>query len=461
MFKLFDNPLLYISLFFFANAYTQNGNHNFNNFGNKSILLSGNVTGSVEDLAVSYYNPARLTEVENNSFSVNAKVYQLSRVRLKEAVGNGATFRDSEFKGVPSMIAGTFKVKNQKFAYTLMSKSAHETDLNYTTKTTVKDILNEFAGTEKYSGEIGIKSKFTEEWLGLSWANSITSRFSFGVSVFASIFNDQGESVFDYTIEHSQNRLATYKNIAGFEQTSYGIFIRSGINYALEKASIGVTISLPHIGVWNDGEFNYKDVVAGISSDKDHLVTNKNNNLKAARRTPFSIAIGSGIMAGKHKLHLNSSFYTGVKNYNRIKIPSFEQTDGKEIAFQFKESLKPVFNFGLGAEIFITRYLNGYLSFSTDYSGYENNANLFDLNSLSKKDTNFSQDFYHFGSGFELKLQSIQLILGSTYTRSSSSFSKPISSESDLGKESSYLNFQQWQFIVGLEIPVFGKKIKL
>lgn len=451
----------FFSFSIFSVALAQQGNYNFNNFGNKSILLSGNVTGSVEDLAVSYYNPARLTQIENNSFSVNAKVYQLSKLRLNDAVGNGVTFRDSDFKGIPSMIAGTFKIKNQKFAYTLLSKSSHENNLNYNTKTTIKDVLDQFVGNETYSGTIKITSKFSEEWLGLTWANSINERLSFGVSTFVSIFNEQGESEFDYTIKHSDNKLvASYVNRVGFEQTTYGVFIKGGLNYNFKKASIGLTLSLPHIGVWNDGEFNYKEVIAGVGANNDLLIDADKENLKAARRTPFSLAIGSGIQFGMHKIHLNATCYSGMKAYNRIVIPTIPQENNSAISFQFRESLKPILNFGIGSELYISKSLKGYLSFSTDFSAYANNANLFDLNSLAKKDTNFSQDFYHFGGGFELKLQSIQLILGSTYTRSSSNFSKPIDIESDLGKDSSYLAFQKWQFIVGLEIPVFGKKLK-
>lgn len=449
-------------IFFSKLLYAQQGNYNFQNFGNKSILLSGNVTGSVEDLAVSYYNPARLSTLDNNTFSVNAKAYQLNKLRLNDVIGNGTTFKDSEFKGIPSMIGGTFKLKGQQFAYALLSKSSHETNLNYGTKLKVKDILDEFPGEETFTGGINIQSKFSEEWLGLSWAKEVTNKFSFGVSVFFSIFEEQGASEFDYTIIHSQNQLvATYENSVDFEQTSYGVFVKAGVHYKLNKATLGLTVSLPHIGVWNDGDFSYREVVAGIGSGTDRFVTASDGDLKAARRTPFSIAVGSGIAIGKHKLHLNTAFFTGVKSYSRIEIPPFQQDNNEVIDFQFEESMKPIINFGAGTELYITKSINGYLSFATDYSAYTSNANLFDLNSLAKKDTNFSQNFYHFGAGFELKLQSLQLILGATYTRSSSDFSKPIDIESEIDKDSSYLFYQQWQFIVGIEIPMFSEKLKL
>ncbi|WP_297690946.1 hypothetical protein [uncultured Eudoraea sp.] len=42
----------------------QEGNYKFDNYGNQSMLLNGNVTGSATDLGLAYYNPARLVFVD-------------------------------------------------------------------------------------------------------------------------------------------------------------------------------------------------------------------------------------------------------------------------------------------------------------------------------------------------------------------------------------------------------------
>jgi hypothetical protein len=443
------------------NLYGQQGNYNFQNFGNKSILLTGNVTGSVEDFAVSYYNPARLTELNNNTFSVNSKAYQYSKIKLKDAVGTGVDFKNSNFEGIPSMIAGTFKIKNEQFAYTFLSKTIRDSKLNYGTSMKIGDVLDEFSGLETYSGSIRIGSKISEEWLGLTWAKKLNTRLSYGVSLFASLFNENGESEFDYTIQHSENLLvATYKNNVSYEQVSYGLVLKTGLNYNFNKASIGVNLTLPHIGIWNDGEFQFKEIVAGIGQGTDRFVSFNKDNLKSSRKTPFSIAVGSGIMIGKHKMHLNASLYSGSKKHERIDIPSFQQNNNQVYDFQFEESTKPIVNFGFGAELFITKDIDAYISFATDYSAYVSNANIFDLNSLSKTDTNFSQNFYHYGAGFQLKFKTFQLVLGSTYTRNSANFSKPIKVESEIDSISSLIAFVQWQFVFGVEVPLFSKKLK-
>ena len=75
----------YLTLFLFLlcfKTFSQEGNYKFDNYGNSSMLLSGNVTGSVKDIAVTYYNPARLTVLESTMFAFNAQTYQTSSYKL-------------------------------------------------------------------------------------------------------------------------------------------------------------------------------------------------------------------------------------------------------------------------------------------------------------------------------------------------------------------------------------------
>ena len=64
------------------------GYYNNENFGNRSLLLSGNVTGSVNDLGLTYYNPARIAIIENPVFSINAKAYQFNSIKFKKLSNN-------------------------------------------------------------------------------------------------------------------------------------------------------------------------------------------------------------------------------------------------------------------------------------------------------------------------------------------------------------------------------------
>ena len=84
------NTLYSLLVIFFITDYftAQQGNCKFENYGNRSILLSENVTGSVEDFGLTHYNPARLTEIENIAFAINARAYELTSLRLIIVVGD-------------------------------------------------------------------------------------------------------------------------------------------------------------------------------------------------------------------------------------------------------------------------------------------------------------------------------------------------------------------------------------
>ena len=113
------------------------GNYRLENFGNRSVLLSGVVTGSVEDLGLTYYNPSRLALVQSTAFTINAQSYQVNQVEFKNAFGNNQKLNNTKFRAKPSMVAGTFRLKfleGHHFAYSFISKARSEIEINYSTR---------------------------------------------------------------------------------------------------------------------------------------------------------------------------------------------------------------------------------------------------------------------------------------------------------------------------------------
>ncbi len=59
----------------------------------------------------------------------------------------------SNFKGLPSMVSGTFKIKflkNHQFAYALISRNRYEVDLSFNTDIVDNEFTNELPGITKY-----------------------------------------------------------------------------------------------------------------------------------------------------------------------------------------------------------------------------------------------------------------------------------------------------------------------
>ena len=445
----------------YTSTFAQQGNYKFNNFGNTSILLSGNVTGSVTDIGLTYYNPSRLTEVENTGFAFNAKAYQLSSIKVSNLFVEDSNINTTNFDGVPSMAGGTFSLFGTRFGYSFISKNKTDNNLSYNSDTLKDQILEIFPDAEAYRVSTDVRTKIKDDWFGLTWAKKINENFSLGTSLFGSRYTYSGGSNINHTIQSDDNNVAFYQNTISFSQKSYGLFIKIGANYNFDKIDVGLNVNLPYIELKNDGSFKYNKVVAGAGDDFDAFYDYNYKELVAQRREPLGISIGSGIPIGKGKLHLNVDYVSGLKIYDRVIIPSLDIGNDDLTPVLFKEERQNVVNFGAGVEIFISDRFKSYASFTTDYNAFISNANIFDLSTDDSREINIGEDFIHYSIGVDLKLNFASVIFGTTYTNSSATFVNPVdlnpdginNNQSNLAK----IDYNRWQFVIGLEIPVLDK----
>jgi len=442
------------------------GYYNQESFGNRSILLSGNVTGSVDDLGLTYYNPARLALIDEPNFTINAKAYQMSSLDVQNVFGRNNKISDSNFRGIPSMVAGTFKVgdnDNHKFAYAILSKKKSNTSLGFT-KEISAEVLDEFDDIDRFIAELKLVDKESDEWFGASWATNLKENFSVGVSTFISVYNYRGGYDLNYSRLDSASDVAVYDNEINFGQNSYGVFMKIGLAWKLPKVALGLNIDLPYIEVYGSGKMDFKEILSGIGEGKDIFEYADWDDLESKRKEPLGISFGAGLPLGKHTLHLKTDWHGKVNEYKRLEIPVIDDS-GEIVSFSFNEELRSVINFGLGAEFYIGEKVSIYASGATDFSPVVSNANIFDLIAQESKDTNFDTNFYHFGLGVQLKTSWAQIVIGSTYSTASVEFDRPVDfpdPEIELpnNDNNAKVTEERWRFIVGLEIPIFGKKVE-
>ena len=454
--RLLQFLISFLTLF----SYAQQGNYKFNNFGNRSILLSGNVTGSVTDIGLTYYNPSRLTEVETTAFAFNARAYQLSSLKVSNVFVEDSNINSTSFNGVPSMAGGTFTLFGTRFGYSFISKNRVDNNINYSSDFLGDEILDTFPDAEAYKLTSDLRTKVKDDWFGLTWAKKITESFSLGVSLFGSNYEYSSGSNLDQIIESTES-VSFYQNTVGFSQKSYGLFMKIGANYHFETFDLGLNVNVPYIEVYNEGGFNYNNLISGVGPDSDKFYSYNLKNLDAQRKEPLGVSVGAGIPIGKGKLHLNIDYVNGLSAFNRIDIPSIDSGNTDLTPVLFEEERKNVFNFGAGVEIFMSDKIKSYFSFTTDNNALIRNANIFDLSAHGSREINVGEDFIHYSVGIDLKLNFASIILGTTYTSSSSEFINPI----DLNLDGSVTNedslakieYSRWQFVVGLEIPFFDQ----
>lgn len=458
-------PTLYfIFLFYFLFSYAQQGNYKFNNFGNRSILLAGNVTGSVEDIGLTIYNPSRLTEVENVGFSFNAKAYQLTNLKLNNVVnGQESKLENTNFDGVATMAGGVFNLFGTRFAYSFLTKTRFNYRFNFSNNVTNDGIIEGFPDVILHNINTGLGTSVKDDWSGLTWAYKLNNKLSLGISLFGSIYEYKGNTDLNHTIKSSNNDVAFYQNISGFRQKSYGLFFKLGANYHFKNFDLGINMNLPYIEIYEEGSFNYKKVIAGAGTENNQYLETFYDNLKSKRKEPFGLSIGAGIPFRKSKLHLNIDYVSGLKKYDKLLIPDLNTGASDLTEVNFKESRKSVVNFGVGAEIYLNEKLKSYVGFTTDFNSFESNANIFDLSNDGTKDINIGEDFYHTSLGIDWKLNWASIILGMTYTQGTADFTSPLNLDiNDIYSEDaslSNLKYSRWQVVIGLEIPLFNEKV--
>ncbi len=457
--------ILIAVLCFIISGHTQQGNYKFNKFGNRSILLSGNVTGSVTDLGLVYYNPSRLTEVSSNGFAFNARAYQIASLKLSNVLGEESKLNSINFNGLPSMAGGTFEVFNNRFAYSFISKSRMDNSLGYTTNEITEDVLANFPDVASYRASVLLNTAIIDDWFGLTWAKKVNENLSLGVSFFGSIYNYRGGSNINQTVQSINNNVSFFQNTIGFDQESYGLLIKTGANYHFPKFDVGLNVNLPYIEVYEEGRFLYTTSISGEDPTSDRFYDYDLKNLSTQRKEPLAISIGAGIPVRRSTLHLNIDYVKGLQEFDRIEIPSIDIGQETLNPVLFKESRKQVINFGAGLEIYVSKNVKLYGSFTSDYNAFIKNANIFDLATIDSRDVNIGENFFHYSMGVDLKLNWVSLVLGVNYTSSSTEFISPLGIPKSGGEYEDYtkstLEYSRWQFVVGVEIPANEKsKIK-
>jgi len=462
--------LLFVQL---VNA--QDGHYWTEPYGNRSMLLNGVVSGTVDDLGAVYYNPARLGFVDKPAFLISAKVYQYTTLKFKDGLGENIDISESDFGGAPSLIAGTFKVKfmpKQKFAYSILTRNRSDLDIFLRTESE-GEIVEKLPGEEIFSGTVKIQSNFKEEWMGLSIAHPFNKKISIGVTNFLSIrsqkdlFNMQLQA-----LSKNDSSVAVFIRDRSVKLNAYSLLWKVGLAWNTDKFSAGLTITTPKINLTGKGTFLYEDFLVGVDTtgngiNDDIYVTNIQKDREAQLKMPWSIGLGIGIPIGKSRIHLAAEWFDKVDKFTVIAAePFLSQSNGETINSRIVDELESVINFGIGVELYMNKKLSMYYSFATDYSAIPSDiSRLLEFGDEYSNST-FQPNIWHTGGGFLLKNNKIDITLGATYSFANETFERPLTIPDDNNVDvdpnaNTQMTLGQWRFLFGISLPFLkdiGKK---
>ena len=148
-----------------------------------------------------------MTEIKLNGFAFNAKAYEYDTYKLKNTLEENSTPKDSQFNTIPSTAAGTFSLFGTRFAYSFFTKYATNARLSYRTDIIEDDLIEILPGQEKYTIDYLVNNVLNEQLIGLTGAYAINEKFSLGISVFGSVYKNEGGTNLEYTVQALDNRV--------------------------------------------------------------------------------------------------------------------------------------------------------------------------------------------------------------------------------------------------------------
>ena len=438
-------------------------------YGNKSMLLSGTVNASVQDLGLVFYNPGRLAQIENPAFVISAKVYELTNIRLKDGLDKGRDLRKSSFGGAPNLVAGTFKVpflKNHHFAYSFLTRYQYNSDVG--TRATIDENDEKESPYINISAKFKLDNKYNEEWYGLTWSYRLNPVLSIGVTTFATQTNNTKSLEVQLQGLRNDSLVSMVTLNRKFSYDRYGLLWKAGLSAQFEKINLGVTVTTPMINVYGNGSTGYENYITRVDSLDGEQITDvymesNQNNLYAQTKSPWAIGLGISFKFTKSTIHLSSEWFSGIGKYTVLEAePAIGQYPKDTIEFRMVDDVKSVFNFGLGLEHRFNEKIEIFMSGATDFTAMSKDVTYiyqFRESELSK--STFNGDILHFGGGIALNMKWAELTIGATYATAKRTVPTPLDlSGNDIinPKESTDLYYTRWRFIVGFSFP-FANKI--
>lgn len=373
--------------------FAQDGNYWHSPYGKGGFFLPGAVIANNGDSGVYFANPALFAQSSKSSISVNAVLYQLQSIKLKNGAGTGKDLDSKSTTTVPQMVSGRFHIWKKKFpfAYAVIHNPQISFNANQRRDENFQVLNDAYSpGTEYFLGQYVEQNVATETQMQLSTGKKLAAGFFGGITLEANLYhkfystNFSGRAlvnpgIVDFSIVSNNTYYsADFKN--------YGVRIKAGLAYTYGKHNFGLVISTPVIHIKGSGSIESDVAVENLKLDPSldpiaFLANARQTGLKVKWKVPFSIASGYLYQYSKGQLYFATEYFGRVKEYDILapENAGFIRPDTGNInsftysLLHLKDARRAVINVAFGSSFYFTRALAGFLSLRTNFTYFKNN----------------------------------------------------------------------------------------
>jgi hypothetical protein len=452
-------------LFFYSSSTAQDGHYWTQQYGTRSMLLSGSIIGGVDDLGAVYYNPARLSVISSPSFLLSASVYEYNSLTVTGAFGDAKNAAQSSIRGVPTLAAGTFSIKKLPkhfFAYSILTRQSANLDLSYRDEVT-DDVIPTLPGIETFGAQISMAQSSSEEWVGLSWAHPLSEKLSVGITTNFSTSTRSKNGKTDMQALSQSNEVAVYRFDRSFTFKSSGFVWKAGLAWHTGNWQTGLTITTPYVGISGSGTYQYEEFFSSATglAKAETYSSSYQKGLATTNKTPLSVGFGVSRKFGKNRIHFSTEWFAAVNKYVAMSAADHASQSNPTdiISFHLIDQANSVWNAGIGGELYFSPKVSGFASFSTDFSSLPADITRFVERSSEASANGWAADFYNFGTGVVLTLKGADITLGATHVGANQTVPRPVSfpdaSNSNIFSttDTADVRWDRWRLVFSFSFP--------
>lgn len=439
-----SKSLLLLLLLFFTSCislHAQLMNHYWvHNFNSTSSLLGGAVVAGDGGNTAIYYNPATIPEMEKGSnFSLAANLFTWNFYTFKNALGDGIDVKSDNFLVQPQFLSYTYRPKKLhglSIAVAVLTRVKEKLEINYADANYV-DVLDRYAGDEKYNTTFSYRNEYADTWVGAALAHQVNNKFSYGVSMFISFSN----LIYAYTYSASaystsdsvpsdQFRVSEGSYIESARFTDYRLLWKFGFQWKLNHWRLGLNMTTPAWRVFSSGKKAFREENRTNISFNDVVLPDytifdgqSKSELTTNYKSPASISFGLVYIRPNkgQRFYFSAEYFARIKGYKMVDAqinsdigpPQYSEFLENEDWLSFAYGSDPLINLAIGYSWDLKENLVFLNAFRTDFSSV-NNLDLGDYEGYNYMKTT-SYNIYHYSAGLQFTIKNNQFIAGGDF----------------------------------------------